>query len=108
MVFLAGEGSDIILDYFARNGAPCPEDANPAEHIVDVVQGRFDPNVDWNQIWEGSEENRVALRELEDLKAKAAAEVTEDVMLTDYATSKMYQLQLVLERQMVKLWRSPV
>ncbi|KAJ5357977.1 hypothetical protein N7541_005135 [Penicillium brevicompactum] len=102
-----GEGSDIILDYFARNGAPCPEDANPAEHIVDVVQGRFDPNVDWNQIWEGSEENRVALRELEDLKAKAAAEVTEDVMLTDYATSKMYQLQLVLERQMVKLWRSP-
>ncbi|KAJ5747534.1 uncharacterized protein N7511_009230 [Penicillium nucicola] len=102
-----GEGSDIILDYFARNGAPCPEDANPAEHIVDVVQGRFDPNVDWNQIWEKSDECRVALRELEQLKEKAANEATEEVMLLDYATSKSYQLKLVLERQMVKLWRSP-
>ncbi|KAE8374201.1 ABC-2 type transporter-domain-containing protein [Aspergillus bertholletiae] len=102
-----GDDSRIILDYFSRNGAPCPEEANPAEHIVDVVQGRLNPEVDWNQIWEQSKECSAALRELDLLKEKAAAEATGDEDLSDFATSKMYQLRLVLERQMVKLWRSP-
>ncbi|KAL4985157.1 P-loop containing nucleoside triphosphate hydrolase protein [Aspergillus falconensis] len=102
-----GEGSKTILDYFARNGAPCPEDANPAEHIVDVVQGRLNPEVDWNRVWELSYEYRAALEELNALKARAAAEPMEETDLSDYATSKTYQLRLVLERQVVKLWRSP-
>ncbi|KAL5339346.1 ABC-2 type transporter-domain-containing protein [Aspergillus crustosus] len=102
-----GEGSKKILDYFEKNGAPCPPDANPAEHIVDVVQGRLDPNVNWNQIWELSYERRAALSELETLKAKAMAEATEETELSDYASPKHYQLRLVLERQMVKLWRIP-
>ncbi|KAL4789312.1 P-loop containing nucleoside triphosphate hydrolase protein [Aspergillus venezuelensis] len=102
-----GEGSKKILEYFGKNGAPCPTDANPAEHIVDIVHGRLNPNVDWNQIWEMSYERRAALEELESLKAKAAADESEDTDLSDYASSKSYQLWLVLERQMVKLWRSP-
>ncbi|KAL4877859.1 ABC-2 type transporter-domain-containing protein [Aspergillus karnatakaensis] len=102
-----GEGSKKILDYFGNNGAPCPPDANPAEHIVDVVQGRLDPEIDWNQIWEASYERRAALEELEALKAKAAAEAEDETDLSDYASPKAYQLLLVLERQMVKLWRSP-
>ncbi|GKZ28499.1 hypothetical protein AbraIFM66950_008357 [Aspergillus brasiliensis] len=102
-----GENSQVILDYFARNGAPCPDDMNPAEHIVDVVQGRLNPEVDWNQVWDQSKECRLALEELEALKQRAAAEATEEEDLADYATPKMYQLRLVLERQMVKLWRSP-
>jgi hypothetical protein len=98
----------VILDYFTRNGAACPNDMNPAEHIVDVVQGRLNPEVDWNQVWEQSKECRLAIEELETLKQRAAAEVTEEEDLADYATPKLYQLRLVLERQMVKLWRSPV
>lgn len=104
----AGQDSKTILDYFARNGAPCPRDANPAEHIVDVVQGKTDPNIDWNQLWEQSKEREAAYQELSTLKAEAAAETTVEDDLRDYASSKMYQFRLVLERQMVKLWRSPV
>ncbi|KAL3447762.1 ABC-2 type transporter-domain-containing protein [Aspergillus insuetus] len=102
-----GEQSRKILDYFEKNGAPCPADANPAEHIVDVVQGRLNPDVDWNQIWELSYERRAALDELENLKREAAANAIEEADLSDYASPKGYQLWLVLERQMVKLWRSP-
>lgn len=105
---LAGENSNVILEYFARNGAPCPDDMNPAEHIVDVVQGRLNPELDWNQVWEQSKECRFAIEELETIKQRAAAEATEEEDLADYATPKLYQLRLVLERQMIKLWRSPV
>ncbi|KAL5044211.1 hypothetical protein BDW71DRAFT_199087 [Aspergillus fruticulosus] len=89
-----GEGSKTILDYFVRNSAPCPEDANPAEHIVDVVQGRLNPEVNWNRVWELSYEYRAALEELNALKARAVAEPMEETDLSDYATSKMYQLRL--------------
>lgn len=32
-----GRNSEILLDYFARNGGPrCPPGANPAEHMLEV------------------------------------------------------------------------
>ncbi|KAL4977184.1 hypothetical protein BDW66DRAFT_150287 [Aspergillus desertorum] len=102
-----GRGIQNHLDYFARNGAPCSKNANPAEHIVDVVQGRLNPEVDWNKVWERSYEYRAALEGLHALKARAAAEPTKETDLSDHATLKTYQLRLVLERQVVKLWRSP-
>lgn len=50
-----GRDSAILLDYFARHGAPCPQDANPAEHIVDVIQGRQSDGTDWPQQWLASQ-----------------------------------------------------
>lgn len=105
----AGEYSKTVLDYFAKNGAPCGEGVNPAEHIVEVIQGNTDVPIDWVEVWNQSTERRAALEKLEKLNAEAIARSAgyqEDT--ATFATSKWFQLRVVLERQMVQLWRSPV
>ncbi|RKK50582.1 Brefeldin A resistance protein [Fusarium oxysporum f. sp. cepae] len=112
-----GENSAILLEYFARNGAPCELGVNPAEHIVDVVQGRFGTAVDWPQKWLDSDEYSQTMAELAALNTSAsvpntgrndahpATEQEEDV--NDFATPVLYQIRLVTERQLVALWRNP-
>jgi ABC-type multidrug transport system ATPase subunit len=63
-----GDQSRVVLDYFARHGAECPEDANPAEHIVDVVQGRRG-DTNWSDAWEASPEKSAMMVELDRLNA---------------------------------------
>lgn len=106
---VAGQYSDVLLDYFARNGAPCPEGANPAEHIVEVIQGNTEVEIDWVDVWNKSSERQAALQKLEMLNIEALSKaegVEEDS--ASFATSKWFQWRMVLERQMVQLWRSPV
>ncbi|RBR01899.1 hypothetical protein FVER53263_20899 [Fusarium verticillioides] len=108
-----GENSAILLDYFARNGAPCEPGMNPAEHIVDVVQGRYGTSIDWPQKWLDSEEFSQTMAELTALNASAsagnaehtAADREEDV--NDFANPVLYQIRLVTQRQLVALWRNP-
>ncbi|KAH7230842.1 ABC multidrug transporter [Fusarium solani] len=112
-----GENSAILLDYFARNGAPCELGVNPAEHIVDVVQGRFGTAIDWPQKWLDSDEYSQTMAELAALNTSAsvtntgrndahpATEQEEDG--NDFATPVLYQIRLVTERQLVALWRNP-
>lgn len=75
-----GKDSQTVLDYFARHGAPCPPDENPAEHIVEVIQGNTDKPIDWVQVWNESEEKQRALAQLQTLNArgKADADYVED------------------------------
>ncbi|KAF3343674.1 putative membrane protein [Verticillium dahliae VDG2] len=112
-----GKNSDIVLDYFSRNGAPCDLDANPAEHIVDVVQGRFGPEIDWAQTWIDSQERISAMQELEHLNKPGNFHISgtqisdedeknnDDIL--DFAAPLFYQVRLVTRRQMVALWRNP-
>ncbi|KAK7415703.1 hypothetical protein QQX98_005738 [Neonectria punicea] len=103
-----GQYSDTLLDYFARNGAPCPEGANPAEHIVEVIQGNTEVAIDWVDVWNKSPERQVALDKLEQLNEEALSRnqgVEEDT--ASFATSKWFQWRMVLQRQTVQLWRSP-
>ncbi|KAF9875080.1 ABC multidrug transporter [Colletotrichum karsti] len=111
-----GKTSATVVDYFARNGAPCPPDSNPAEHIVDVVQGRFGTEIDWPETWLKSQERNSAMSELEALNSpegheKTAASSTttiqDDEQLTGFATPLLYQVSLVTRRQLVALWRNP-
>lgn len=96
-----------MLNYFARNGAPCPADTNPAEHIVEVIQGNTKRPVDWVDVWEHSPEREDALKTLQELNATATPEVDE-ADSREYATSKWTQFRVVLHRLMTQLWRSPV
>ncbi|KAJ6075741.1 hypothetical protein N7499_007722 [Penicillium canescens] len=102
-----GKESHKILEYFAKNGAPCPPDANPAEHIIEVVQGSATDNTDWVDVWNKSEEREKALAQLDALNAssKAAANYVEDT--SDYATSHWFQFMEVSKRLSVHIWRSP-
>ena len=112
-----GKKSAKVLDYFAQRGATCPSDANPAEHIVDVVQGRFGRDTDWPQQWLDSEERQHLMQELEELSvvpqqqqpqsrdmdtAKSHHEDTKD-----FAAPIVYQIMLVTRRQLMSLWRNP-
>ncbi|KAF5626367.1 multidrug resistance CDR1 [Fusarium tjaetaba] len=109
-----GENSAILLDYFARHGAPCEPGMNPAEHIVDVVQGRYGTGIDWPQKWLDSEEFSQTMAELRALNASASAgdadhtatdQEEEDV--NDFPNPVLYQIRLVTQRQLVALWRNP-
>ncbi|KAI4599597.1 hypothetical protein KJ359_001694 [Pestalotiopsis sp. 9143b] len=112
-----GRNSSTVVDYFAQRGAPCPSDANPAEHIVDVVQGRFGAEIDWPGQWLESQEREKAMDELDRLgkiqlklpeeAAPALAAEASEAELGDFATPVSYQTRLVTQRQCVALWRNP-
>ncbi|KAJ5537442.1 hypothetical protein N7513_010628 [Penicillium frequentans] len=102
-----GKDSGKILDYFSRNGAPCPPDANPAEHIIEVVQGGTTQQVDWVDVWNESPERKQALKELESLNAIGLADPDYVEDTANYATSHWYQFKLVSKRLSIQIWRSP-
>ncbi|KAJ5151568.1 hypothetical protein N7492_009863 [Penicillium capsulatum] len=99
-----GKESQTILEYFARHGAPCPSDANPAEHIIDVVQGAAGQK-DWVDVWEQSDERRRALEILEYLNDSSRVTDIDDT--ADYATSHWFQFKMVTKRLSIQIWRSP-
>ncbi|KAH8703108.1 putative ABC multidrug transporter [Talaromyces proteolyticus] len=102
-----GQESGKVLDYFARNGAPCPPDANPAEHIVEVIQRNEEHKTNWVDVWNQSEERQQVLAELEALNNESKAATDEEEDQSDYATSCWFQFCMVLKRIMTQLWRSP-
>lgn len=104
----AGNDSVKVLDYFTKNGAPCPPEANPAEHIVDVIQGKANEKVDWVEAWNQSEERQHAMTELEALNNASKADPDYEEDQTDFATPMWFQFRMVWERLMTQLWRSPV
>lgn len=108
-LFTAGKNSETLLDYFSRNGAPCEEGTNPAEHIVEVIQGNMEVSTDWVDVWNQSPERQKALDRLHVLNNEALAQ-TKDLPedTASFATSKFFQWKMVLQRQMTQLWRSPV
>ena len=106
---LAGPQSATILDYFARNSAPCPGGANPAEHIIETIQDKTEAAVDWVDVWNKSPEREKALEKLRSLNQEALARTAHvEQGTSNFATSKWFQWQTVLKRQMIQLWRSPV
>lgn len=111
-----GNHSAIVLDYFSRNGAPCPDDTNPADHIVEVIQGKAAGSSqsagDWVDVWDASPEREKAYAKMQSLaqeakeRAAASGDNTFDESL-EYASPKFFQFRMVLHRLMVQLWRSP-
>ncbi|KAI9772587.1 MAG: ATP-binding cassette transporter snq2 [Geoglossum umbratile] len=108
-----GNNSHDILDYFARNGAvPCPEDANPAEYILDVIGAGAGGQVerDWHEVWVGQEGEVVD--EIKELVASGGREVAggEGEEVTgggDFAASWFEQYRVVQVRVFRHYWRSP-
>ncbi|CAL5871567.1 uncharacterized protein PFLUO_LOCUS5820 [Penicillium psychrofluorescens] len=102
-----GKDSHKILDYFARHGAPCPQDINPAEHIIDVVQGKASGQIDWVETWIQSEDRKMALAELESLNETSRLDPSYVEDTADYVTSHWFQFVTVSKRLTVQIWRSP-
>lgn len=102
-----GDNAQTIREYFARHGAPCPPDANPAEHMIDVVSGHLSQGRDWNQIWLESPEHAKMAKELDQIIEEAAAKppATQDDGY-EFATSLWEQTKIVTHRMNVSLFRN--
>ncbi|PNP74964.1 hypothetical protein FNYG_11688 [Fusarium nygamai] len=102
-----GEHAKTISGYFGRYGAPCPEDVNPAEHMIDVVSGHLSQGKDWNQVWLSSPEHEAMEKELDHIISDAASKppgTTDDGH--EFATSLWEQIKLVTHRMNVSLYRN--
>ena len=107
-----GADSSVIRDYFARNGAVCPDNVNPAEYMLDAIGAGLTPRVgdrDWADIWRDSPEFRETLDEIEYIKSEAIRQQNGENKTSSsrFATPFSYQLRVVTKRSFVGLWRSP-
>jgi len=102
-----GDNAETLKEYFARHGAPCPAEANPAEHMIDVVSGRLSQGKDWNEVWLSSPEHAYTITELDRIISTAAANPpgTVDDGL-EFAMPLWEQIKLVTKRMNVSIYRN--
>lgn len=102
-----GEQAKTVREYFGRYGAPCPQDVNPAEHMIDVVSGHLSQGKDWNQVWLSSPEHEAVERELDHIISDAASKPPGTVDDgNEFATSLWEQIKLVTHRMNLSLYRN--
>ena len=107
-----GKDAHILLDYFRRNGADCPSDANPAEWMLDAIGAGNAPRIgerDWGEIWQSSPELANTKDEITNIKEGRLKVVgghrkTEE---QEYATPLWHQIKIVNRRTHLAFWRSP-
>ncbi|KAH7886334.1 pleiotropic drug resistance ABC transporter [Phlebopus sp. FC_14] len=106
-----GKDSHVIREYFARYGAYCPPNMNPAEYMLEAIGAGLAPRVgprDWKDIWLDSLEYKRVRKEIDDIKRRGLAiSVSAAEHTSTYATSFFYQLRTVVQRNNIALWRSP-
>ncbi|UPK90758.1 hypothetical protein LCI18_001693 [Fusarium solani-melongenae] len=102
-----GEQAKTVREYFGRYGAPCPQDVNPAEHMIDVVSGHLSQGKDWNQVWLSSPEHDAVEKELDHIISDAASKPPGTVDDgNEFATSLWEQTRLVTQRMNLSLYRN--
>ena len=102
-----GENAAKIKDYFGRNGAPCPPETNPAEHMIDVVSGSLSKGNEWDKVWLESPEHDAMVQELDQIIADAASKPPGTVDdRHEFAASLWEQTKLVTHRMNVSLYRN--
>ncbi|KAF7717438.1 Uncharacterized protein PECH_000929 [Penicillium ucsense] len=110
-----GADSQVLLQYFRRNGADCPHDANPAEWMLDAIgagQTRRLGDRDWGDAWRDSPELRSLKQEIIKIKADRARYVTESndegpaPVEKEYASPLWHQVKVVGRRTHLAFWRS--
>ncbi|KAF8913195.1 pleiotropic drug resistance ABC transporter [Gymnopilus junonius] len=106
-----GDDSRVIREYFARHGAVCPSNVNPAEYMLEAIGAGVTPRIgdrDWKDIWLESPECKKVKEEISMIKREGLSHPEPDRKgLSTYATSFFYQLKIVVQRNNIALWRSP-
>ncbi|OJJ98431.1 hypothetical protein ASPACDRAFT_61942 [Aspergillus aculeatus ATCC 16872] len=117
-----GQNSQILIDYFVRNGGPpCPPAANPAEWMLDVIGAApgSHTDIDWFETWRNSPEYAQVQAHLSSLKLEHAqqnplARVSPGTEREDRASYREFaapfcaQLREVQIRVFQQFWRSPI
>ncbi|KAF2744039.1 hypothetical protein M011DRAFT_409396 [Sporormia fimetaria CBS 119925] len=116
-----GQNSQILIDYFVRNGGkPCPPEANPAEWMLEVIGAApgSHTDIDWHQAWRNSPEFAAVKEHLAELKEERAhmtdlqrtvsQQKREDkASYREFAAPFAEQLKVVTIRVFQQYWRSP-
>jgi len=116
-----GENSQILIDYFVRNGGPpCPSAANPAEWMLDVIGAApgSHTDIDWYDTWRNSPEYAHVQEHLAELKFQrsqqdnlartVSGQKREDkASYREFAAPFVAQLREVQIRVFQQIWRSP-
>ncbi|EGG01152.1 uncharacterized protein MELLADRAFT_92660 [Melampsora larici-populina 98AG31] len=107
-----GQDSHAIRAYFEKNGARCPNDANPAEFMLEAMgagNGRqMGGDKDWADRWLDSEEHAENQREILRLKEEALADPLQssNQKVINYPGFGL-QLKTVAKRTNVAFFRTP-
>ena len=102
-----GDNGRTVRDYFDRYGAPCPEETNLAEHMIDVVSGSLSQGKDWSEVWLSSPEHAAVTKELDQLIATAASQPPRTVDDGyEFAMPLWEQIKLVTHRTSLSLYRN--
>lgn len=99
-----GDNASTVKDYFARHNAACPPDANPAEHMIDVVTGH---SKDWSKTWLESPEHDKMIAELDrmvDVAVNSPEGTTYDQY--EFAMPLWSQILIVSKRMNKSMWRN--
>lgn len=109
-----GKDSHVLLDYFARNGAPaCPPGANPAEYMLEAIGAApgAQTSIDWPAVWRSSKEYADVQTELGKLRELAnqpsAAMDSSDANHQTFAAPFWTQFRAVALRVAQQYWRTP-
>jgi len=111
-----GDNSSTLTSYFERNGAsPCPENANPAEWMLEVIGAApgSHTDLDWFDIWRKSLEYTEVKNELSRLKEVRPIEKTQSAVKRDKASFNAFaapfwlQYLEVQKRVFQQYWRTP-
>jgi ATP-binding cassette subfamily G (WHITE) protein 2 (PDR) len=116
-----GENSQILIDYFVRNGGhPCPPAANPAEWMLEVIGAApgSHTDIDWHEAWRNSPEYQHVQEHLAELKSERSQQVNlartltgqhreEKASYREFAAPFGAQLREVFLRVFQQYWRTP-
>lgn len=113
-----GQNSRTIATYFEVNGAhKCPDDANPAEWMLEVIGAApgSHTDIDWHEVWRNSPQYQEVHRELERLKNDRPNEAPLHRVATkenkasyrEFAAPFGVQFWEVSKRVFQQYWRTP-
>nr|XP_036577228.1 ABC multidrug transporter [Colletotrichum truncatum]KAF6784140.1 ABC multidrug transporter [Colletotrichum truncatum] len=108
-----GKNSQVLVDYFVRNGAPeCPPGTNPAEYMLEVIGAApgAHTDIDWPAVWRQTPEYQGVQDELTRLSAGRPAQghQSEDTSShAEFAAGLSTQFMEVTKRVFQQYWRSP-
>ncbi|KAJ5902550.1 hypothetical protein N7495_003078 [Penicillium taxi] len=106
-----GKEGSTVIKYFADRGVVCPPSKNVAEFILETAAKpihRKGKQIDWNEEWRNSEQNREVLVEIEKIKAERSqvpVETTETPY--EFAAPTLIQTELLTKRLFRQYWRDP-
>ena len=102
-----GPNSEALIGYFTAKGAPaCPTDGNPAEWMLDILNG---PSIDWPQEWHKSTAYKSVQDELARLHGpkQLGSSPDEDNVDTEFAMPLWEQVRYTTIRVFQQYWRTP-